>query len=310
MLGYQIDVDDDGYRLHHPVTAGTPTHDVVAEIRAMAKVLDDKRAGRAGLIDRAKARLYEAVFRTGLAEPADHLLQSEQRRVGPEWLYKLRAPLADAFVLANHHVDGNGATAVFGALKEPRAFHRAERAMFHMLSAHIKAGLRLRRRLPQASRSVDAPAGGAVLTGSGRLLHAEGDARGEDSANDLRESASRIDRARSQSSGRGDEALAVWQGLVHGRWSLVEQFDADGRRFMLAHRNPEDVRDPRGLSMMEVRVVGLAVRGYSDKLIAYHLGIAEGTVSSHLTHAMSKLKIANRVALVRQLGTRFPQEQI
>lgn len=100
------------------------------------------------------------------------------------------------------------------------------------------------------------------------------------------------------------EALAVWQGLVRGRWSLVEQFDADGRRFLIAHENPEDVRDPRGLSEKEVRVVGLAVRGYSDKLIGYHLGVPEGTVSSHLTHALRKLGIPSRVALVRRLGAR------
>jgi DNA-binding CsgD family transcriptional regulator len=61
---------------------------------------------------------------------------------------------------------------------------------------------------------------------------------------------------------------------------------------------------------METRVVGLAVRGYADKLIAYHLGLAEGTASSHLGSALRKLGISNRVELVRQLGTRYPQESL
>jgi DNA-binding CsgD family transcriptional regulator len=57
-------------------------------------------------------------------------------------------------------------------------------------------------------------------------------------------------------------------------------------------------------------VVGLAVRGYADKLIAYHLGLAEGTASSHLGSALRKLGISSRVELVRQLGTRYPQESL
>lgn len=111
-----------------------------------------------------------------------------------------------------------------------------------------------------------------------------------------------IDKARSKKTGRDESALEVWQGLVSGRWSLIEQFDQDGKRFVLAHRNPESVTDPRGLTSMEARVAGLAVRGYSNKLIAYHLGVSEGTVSSHLARAMVKLKVENRSQLLRTLG--------
>ena len=152
---------------------------------------------------------------------------------------------------------------------------------------------------------MEAPSDGAVLSASGQVLHADGEARG--GVEELVEAARDVDHARSTRSGRGEDALRVWQGLIQGRWSLVDQFDTDGKRFLLAHRNPEDVHDPRGLSPMESRVVGLAVRGYADKLIAYHLGIAEGTASAHLAGAVRKLGIANRVELVRRLGTRYPQ---
>jgi hypothetical protein len=46
-----------------------------------------------------------------------------------------------------------------------------------------------------------------------------------------------IDRARSRARSNEDEALELWQGLVAGRWSLVEQFDSDGRRFLVARKN-------------------------------------------------------------------------
>ncbi|MBX3229512.1 MAG: hypothetical protein KIT84_17160 [Labilithrix sp.] len=49
-------------------------------------------------------------------------------------------------------------------------------------------------------------------------------------------------------------------------------------------------------------MTGLAARGYSDKLVAYHLGIAEGTVASCLSRAIRKLGFADRADLLRTLG--------
>jgi DNA-binding CsgD family transcriptional regulator len=309
VLAYHVDVDDEGHRIRNAVHSGESSMNMVAQIESMAALLNKRRRGEAGLLERVKAKLYDGVLRQGFRSSADRVLQSEFGRVGPNWMYTLGAPIEDVFALLNQHIDHHGMTGFFGGLTTKRVFRPAERAMYQMLSAHIKAGLRLRRRMP-ATPSVQAPEGGAVLSAAGKVLHADGDARDDSARTELCERAGQIDAARTQRSGRDEDALAVWHGLIDGRWSLVEQFDADGKRFMLAHRNPEDVRDPRGLSMMEVRVVGLAVRGYSDKLIAYHLGIAEGTVSSHLTHAMTKLRISNRVALVRQLGSRFPQSDV
>ena len=33
-----------------------------------------------------------------------------------------------------------------------------------------------------------------------------------------------------------EEALGVWQALARGRWSIVEQFDHEGRRYVVARR--------------------------------------------------------------------------
>lgn len=310
LLAYHIELDALGPSFRHPVQSGNLDLDVVARIREMGELLERKRRGDVGLLDRAKAAIYERVVRTAITESPDRLLLSEYRRVGPTWMYTLGAPVTDLFGLMNHHVDHHGVTVLVGGLKRNRALRPAERCAFQMLSAHLKAGLRLRRRLEIAGRGVEVPPEGAVLSPSGRVLHAEGGARDAPARDELGARAAEIDRARAARSGRGEDALAVWRGLVQGRWSLVEQFDADGRRFVLAHRNPEDVRDPRGLTEMESRVVGLGVRGYSDKLIAYHLGIAEGTASSHLTQAMRKLRITSRIALVRDLGHRYPQPKL
>jgi DNA-binding CsgD family transcriptional regulator len=238
-----------------------------------------------------------------MGEPIDRMLMSEMRSCGPRWAYTLGTGVRELLFSINHHIDGHGATYIVGSRDKRGQMHVRERTQFHRLSAHIKAGLRLRRRLGELMNdSPQVSEGGAVLDANANVVHAEGDARDEDARQLLERRAREIDRARTRAGGRDEHALEVWQGLISGRWSLVERFDSDGKRFMLAHKNAEDVADPRGLTTLEIRVSSLALRGYSDKLIAYHLGIAEGTVSVQLASALRKLGVRSRVELVRVLG--------
>lgn len=307
LIGYHVSFgDDQRIRITNPVQA-EGRGDVLARIQSMADLLERRGRGQAGLLESLQAKVYETVIRGGLRTPADQMLMSEIDKVGPDWMYTLGVPgVRDHFFLISHHIDGHGATLLVGGLTHRSSLAPAERRMHQMLSAHIKAGLRLRRRLGDGPIKVAAPEGGAVLDASaGTVVHAEDEARDAEARSDLEDAARQIDRARCR--GGDDGALDVWRGLVRGQWSLVEQHDADGRRYMLAHRNAEHVVDPRGLTNMESRVVGLAVRGYSNKVIAYHLGISEGTASAHLHAAMTKLKIESRVELVRLLGSHYPQ---
>jgi DNA-binding CsgD family transcriptional regulator len=283
--------------------------DIVTELRRLFAAMEAMRNGSGTVKERLEGRRYERILRTAFHEPADRLTHSEYRRGGPEWMYTFRLA-GDTLVLRNMHMDIDGVTLLVGGLRERRSFSPAERQMYQRLNAHVAAGFRLRNRLGAGSSSVDVSDGGAVLDPSGKVLHAEGDARDSDALDELSAVARRIDAARSERSGRGEESLAVWRGLVRGQWSLVDTVDVDGKHLMLVHRNPEDVCDPRGLTEMESRVAGLAVRGYTDALIAYHLGLSDGTVSAHLSRAMQKLRISGRVELVRRLGTRYPKEAL
>ncbi|MBZ0119477.1 MAG: helix-turn-helix transcriptional regulator, partial [Sandaracinaceae bacterium] len=96
-----------------------------------------------------------------------------------------------------------------------------------------------------------------------------------------------------------DDALAMWRGLVDGTWSLVERFESDGRRYVVARKNEPGVLDPRGLTLREKQVVSFAALGHSNKLIAYELGVTHGTVTVHLTSAMAKLGATTRAELTR-----------
>ena len=84
-------------------------------------------------------------------------------------------------------------------------------------------------------------------------------------------------------------ATDAWNGLVTGRWSLVDRFERDGRRYIVARRNEHHLPDPRALTPRERAVAHLAALGKSNKLIGYELGISASTIAGHLSAAMKKL---------------------
>ena len=99
-----------------------------------------------------------------------------------------------------------------------------------------------------------------------------------------------------------EQTLDLWRGLVEGEWSLIERFESDGRRFLVAARNPPEVVPLLALSDRERQVVLYAALGYSNKLIGYVLGLGASTVATHLQRAMNKLRIRHRVELVELLS--------
>jgi DNA-binding CsgD family transcriptional regulator len=171
------------------------------------------------------------------------------------------------------------------------------------LAAHIAAGLRLRRRFstPTGSR----PAGEALIAPGGRVAHAEGPARQPGALVALRRAARAAVRARGpMRKSAPEQAVGLWQGLVHGRWTLLDQFERDGRRYLVAHRNDPQIVTPRALTLRERQVLAYAALGHSTKLIAYELGLSVGATSAYLAAGMRKLGLRSRVQLVG-LGARL-----
>jgi two-component system nitrate/nitrite response regulator NarL len=58
------------------------------------------------------------------------------------------------------------------------------------------------------------------------------------------------------------------------------------------------------LTNREQQVASLVCRGYSNKLIAHSLNLAEGTVKIHLNAIFRKLDVSNRAALIVKLSNR------
>ena len=164
--------------------------------------------------------------------------------------------------------------------------------VWHRLAAHISAGNRLRANLENLASSFDDAArrAEAVLSPSGKVEHATGEAEPRSAREALRDALVRIDASRSE---RDDARRSVdlWRGLVAGRWSLVEHFERDGKRYYLAHKNDPELTPDRALTERERQVLGYAELGHSNKLIAYELGLSSSTVSTLLGKARGKLRI-------------------
>jgi DNA-binding CsgD family transcriptional regulator len=205
-------------------------------------------------------------------------------------------------LLVVNGVDPSGLGICMGALVRQRVqLSRRRRERLARVATHLANSLRLRRRLDAHRRSRRAPwDADAVLTIRGRVEHAESpEAQLRESRSALRDAAAAVDRARGKLRRIDpDSALGQWMGLVDGRWSLVDKFDTDGKRYVLARRNEPRVGGLGLLTERERAVAFYAAMGRSNKHIAYDLGIAHSTVRVLLARAAAKLGVKTRDELV------------
>ena len=103
------------------------------------------------------------------------------------------------------------------------------------------------------------------------------------------------------------EALAAWQALVAGRYTLLEQQESDGRHLLLARVNQATAPAQGTLSAREAQVVVMVAQGQSNKQIAYRLGVSQSTASGCLKRAMVKLGVTSRAEVARQVRGRGPR---
>lgn len=98
----------------------------------------------------------------------------------------------------------------------------------------------------------------------------------------------------------------AWLALVGGRWSIVDAFERDGRRYFLACRNETLAVESLALTPREHVVAHMVAMGRPNKLIAYSIGLATSTISYHLATAMKKVGVVSRLELVTLLTALRP----
>jgi DNA-binding CsgD family transcriptional regulator len=211
---------------------------------------------------------------------------------------KFPDPTQDFLGVLAFDAEGRGMvlSAAFG---RPTKLERPTRQRWSLLGVHLAAAARLRRSLAASGRS---PA--AILRPDGRVEHAEEEAKSRPAREALSTRAIAIDRARGRlRRSDPDAGLEMWRGLVTGRWSLVDRFDSDGRRYVVAHVNEPVPAQMLALTLRERQIVGHVLLGHPSKLAAYALGVSPAAVSIALRSALLKLGVGNVAKLLDRLGS-------
>jgi DNA-binding CsgD family transcriptional regulator len=163
------------------------------------------------------------------------------------------------------------------------------------LARRISQAHRLRRAIADQSAKMT-----AILTTDGRIAHAEGAGSKRVVRERLRSAVLRREKARSAARrGESDEAIELFEGLIDGRFTVVDRFDSDGRRFLVAFENPPEIAVLRALTAREREILRRAVEGEPLKRIALDLGITPGAAAAYLVAARKKTGLRTREEMVR-----------
>jgi DNA-binding CsgD family transcriptional regulator len=246
----------------------------------------------APLAYRGEPNVVEAIFRRTPYGLGSNLPTTERNRQ----IYARLASLGVVDILGLNGVNVDGRGAHVGILMS-RPIRGVAPGLLARVSSHLAAGFRLRRRLGSAPRVDSAE---AILDPSGRVEHATGVAKLREAREELSEAAARIDRLRASTRKRDPQrALEEWRALIRARWSLVDHFEHDGKRYLLAQRNDPEPGPVALLSTRERQVVALAAIGHANKMIGYELGISVSTAGVLLSRAAKKIGAQSRADLIR-----------
>lgn len=304
---FQLDVTDDERWYREVARAFAPIvsdglgtfgwtsrwNDGRAELRAFSELdLDPSHCQMiVGLHGEVSAAEYAQLYRRGA-------ISSLALTVGPETFR--RSSLVQRWIHQGGIRDAGGLHLNFGrdsfiagaVLREPGVLPVATLRWGKPLAKRLLDALRLR-----AALQTGTPEPAAVFTPGGRIEHAAGD---ETPRERLRRTVLARERARTKLRHRDpDEALSLFVGLVDGRYTLVDRFDAHGRRHLVAYENPAVDPSTRRLTGREREVFLRVARGHSIKRIACDLGLTFGAAGAYFARAREKTGIRTRDELIR-----------
>jgi DNA-binding CsgD family transcriptional regulator len=194
---------------------------------------------------------------------------------------------------------------LLAGLLRPERVPPYKRQVWVRIGAHLAAAQRLRRCLRRGL--AEEPE--AIFNAAGKLEHAAGPATGEAARFALRRAVEALERSRGPMRWSDpNAALAMRQGLTDARWTVLDEFDRDGKRYFVARVNDPEIAWFQKLSPRERQVASYAALGHSNKLIAYELGLATATVGVLVSRAVAKLHLRSRKELCRILKTIVARE--
>lgn len=243
----------------------------------------------AGLDIHADTRFIPAIvanYRSTLCASLADLLAAASQDMHTE--YYSRHGIRGQIMVNGADCSGKGGV-IFLFSSSPITLSDAQRDLFSRLATHIATAYRLQRGRPHDPE--------AILTPGGHVEHAEPAARAAATRQHLGLAVRQREQIRSaQTDAR--RVIRGLKGLVDGTWTLVDQYERGGKRYVLARENAPKPREPARLSERERQVAALAALGRTNKLIAYELGLAQPTVRVLMARACAKLGVKTRMELI------------
>lgn len=212
--------------------------------------------------------------------------------------YAQKFGMYDSFWITAAEPSGRGCGFHTGRSRLTRA-SAAQVRQWGRIAAHLSTAVRLRHALKglPSGRADAEPE--AIFDPSGKIHDATGAARSEHARDLLRRAVLMLEKSRGPLRTKDPEkSLEIRKALVAGRWSLVDQIEQNGERYIVARQNEPTAPGPALLSKREKEIIGYAQLGHHDKLIAYELGIAHSTVRVLLGRAKAKLGVRSRKELL------------
>jgi DNA-binding NarL/FixJ family response regulator len=219
-----------------------------------------------------------------------------------------RSGWGDIFNINGMDPSGIGCNVTIGSRLHEFAPGPADLAVYKRLASHVAAAFRVRRRLGVSvvdgavDRKPDSGVAGAeaILDANGHFVHAAGPATSKTAQERIRSTAASIDAVRSKNArASGRSALEQWHPLTSARWTLVDSFEENGRRYVVARENQAHAEGFAALTDRERQIVLHAALGFTNKQIAYALGISDTTVRVLMARAASRLGVRRRRELLQ-----------
>jgi DNA-binding CsgD family transcriptional regulator len=94
-----------------------------------------------------------------------------------------------------------------------------------------------------------------------------------------------------------EQALELWRALLDGRWSLLAQTNAHGKRVLLVRRTDSSSSLWPRLTEHEKHAARSVLMGHSNKTISIELGISPAATTAFVGSAIRKLGLRSRAEL-------------
>lgn len=172
---------------------------------------------------------------------------------------------------------GRGVLVLGSGKSEPLQPTERDQRKWLPVAAHVSSAWRLRTAL-QAGTSAE-----VAFSPTGKLIDERSEPMSISVRAMLRMAVLRRERARAANS---DE---LWPDLVAGQWTLVDQFESDGRRVVVAYRNDPLAAPYQALERAEAYALRCALEGDASKAIAMELSVSEATVSRLIARGLQRL---------------------